>query len=250
MTDDERELYLLHSRLPGHRKKIMQSQRIIADALKVMRNPYVSLSWGKDSEALVHLVIQQAPNILVLFVNSGYAYPETYELRDRLVSEWNLNYKEISSKNAEWYDYLKERGLCVELGPRPGIRNKVKHIEQATKENDGVFFGLRKDESNGRRINLLMRSSLYQTKDGKWHCAPLANWSARDVWAYIISNELPYNGVYDHCDDDFPRESLRNGSWITTVGANYSGRIFWLRRYYPRLYNEFVKHFPEIKSYS
>src|SRR5690606_35979235 len=92
----------------------------------------------------------------------------------------------------------------------------------------GQFLGLRKEESNGRRISLLKRSPIYQMQDGMWKCCPLADWTAKDVWAYIVTRNLPYPKFYDYDKFGQNREWIRSSSWITTDGAAEKGRLGWL----------------------
>lgn len=54
----------------------------------------------------------------------------------------------------------------------------------------GVVFGRRREENTVPR-------PLYQTKDGRWQCHPIHNWSTANVWQYIEDNALPYPGIYD-----------------------------------------------------
>jgi 3'-phosphoadenosine 5'-phosphosulfate sulfotransferase (PAPS reductase)/FAD synthetase len=111
----------------------------------------------------------------------------------------------------------------------------------------GVFLGIRKDESVGRRWNLTVRTPLYQV-NGFWHCCPLADWTYRDVFAYLISNNIQYPAFYDFEDMGMTREWIRNSSWVSTDGAA-KGQIAWLRKHYPKQYKELSARFPEVKGY-
>jgi phosphoadenosine phosphosulfate reductase len=91
-------------------------------------------------------------------------------------------------------------------------------------------------------------SVLSPIKNGLWKANPLANWSFKDVWAYIISNGLKYPGFYDKTGLGITREWIRNSSWCTTDGAE-RGHIVWLKYYYPELYQKLVKAFPIVSRY-
>lgn len=54
----------------------------------------------------------------------------------------------------------------------------------------GVVFGRRREENT-------VPKPLYQTKDGRWQCHPIYDWSTANVWQYIEQNGLPYPGIYD-----------------------------------------------------
>ncbi len=114
---------------------------------------------------------------------------------------------------------------------------------------NGVFLGLRKEESQGRQMSLTIRSPIYQMKSGFWKCCPLANWTGKDVWAYIISKDLVYPEFYNFTALGDSREWIRSASWVTTDGAN-KGRLVWLKYYYPQYYRQLLREFPEVGRYA
>lgn len=58
---------------------------------------------------------------------------------------------------------------------------------------DLAFVALRAEESVKRRLRIRAGRSLGPITE----CWPLASWSWRDVWAYIVTNDLPYLSLYD-----------------------------------------------------
>lgn len=235
--------------------RLEKCRQTIRHGLEVMQKPYLSCSWGKDSVLTLWLVRQVNESIPVVFMDSGYAFPETYQLRDRLLAEWNIqNYIEIPP-NIDYFDLCQIYGL-------PGIdrtdatQKKVVDLLKKNKANswaqghgyDGHFWGLRADESRGRRVLLRKNGLLYQGKTGLWRCSPIGWLSTREVWDIIFEQEIPYSGIYDRTQL-IPREKIRNSGWLTTDGAA-DGRIVWLKRHYPELYFRLVAEFPQVKSYT
>ena len=51
----------------------------------------MSTSFGIQSAVLLHLVTQQIPNIKVIFIDTGYLFPETYALAEELTKRLDLN---------------------------------------------------------------------------------------------------------------------------------------------------------------
>ncbi|HTB63047.1 MAG TPA: phosphoadenosine phosphosulfate reductase family protein, partial [Opitutales bacterium] len=51
----------------------------------------LSTSFGIQSAVMLHLVTQIAPEIPVVFVDTGYLFPETYKFADDLTKRLNLN---------------------------------------------------------------------------------------------------------------------------------------------------------------
>jgi phosphoadenosine phosphosulfate reductase len=113
---------------------------------------------------------------------------------------------------------------------------------------DGVFMGLRRQESRARKIFLGKCGEMHLTKyDGLWHINPLADWQAEDVWAYITSQGLPYNAVYDKTKFQ-GRDWLRTTPWAGGHGKE-EGRFQFLKYYYPEIWNEFRRRFPNVSAY-
>jgi len=112
---------------------------------------------------------------------------------------------------------------------------------------DGSFIGLRREESNNRNRLFTMRGNLYFAKTrGEWACHPLEKWTSKDVWAYIVKNNLPYNELYDFAPEG--RELARNGAMFGTRSARY-GRLVFFKKMYPDLFNQFASEFPEVRAY-
>src|ERR1700722_2944998 len=51
----------------------------------------LTCSFQAEDVLLLHLTRELRPNIPVLFLDTGYHFAETYEYRDRIAADWNLN---------------------------------------------------------------------------------------------------------------------------------------------------------------
>ncbi len=216
--------------------------RWVTSGLEIIKRPYLSCSWGKDSTFLVWLVLRHQPHIPVVFVDSGYCLPDTYAIRDRLVDEWGLNYEEVPAA-VDYLDVVKDWGLS-DITRRGQDQQKVVALLKKdpmvawAHEHGytGLFWGLRADESARRRATSRVHGPLFHAKHADlWRCAPLAWLTGHELWYLIDSLEIPYNTLYDKTLLQ-PRELIRNSGWLTTDGARTKGRIVWLRHYYPDLY--------------
>jgi phosphoadenosine phosphosulfate reductase len=227
---------------------------IIERGLLEMRQPYLSCSWGKDSVFLLWCMLKVKPDIPVVYMSSNYAFPETYALRDRLVEAWNLNYIEIPAINNP--DLVKEYGM-PDINRTASQQNKVVNMLKKERANswshdhgyDGSFWGIRADESRGRKMLIKHKGELFRANDGLWRCSPLAYVRIRELWWMIDHYQVPYSAVYDKTLF-FPREQIRNGGWMTTDGAGLFGRIAWLKHYYPEQYKILVELNPQVRSYT
>ena len=83
--------------------KILRANQLIASELKSSKKPMVACSFGKASIVTLHLVRQFCKKAIVCFHNTMCQYPETYEYRDLIISEWDIeNYYETSPLKTFW----------------------------------------------------------------------------------------------------------------------------------------------------
>jgi phosphoadenosine phosphosulfate reductase len=159
-------------------------------------NPVLTSSFGAQSAIMLHLVSRQSANIPVVLIDTGYLFPETYRFVDELVERLDLNLKVYRPEVSSAWQEVRHGKLWQE--GVDGIRrynqaNKVKPMETALRELQvGTWFsGLRRSQSvSRRRISVLQRHG--QTV--KVH--PLADWSNRDLHAYLKEYELPYHPLW------------------------------------------------------
>jgi phosphoadenosine phosphosulfate reductase len=258
MRDDEKMLYLLHSRVNSFQSRLSSARTIIKSGLGKMKRPYASMSFGKDSTVMIHLLLSVIPDLKVMYVNCGEwdEWPDTPRVKDEFLSRFPCEFIELHGPSIiEFYRQVgiytqDEEATKAERQAQREYGNslaKILDAEAYTRKFDGTFIGLRKEESDNRRRLFAMRGTVYYAKTRHlWACHPLAYWSARDVWAYIAKYNLPYNELYDL--DPQGREIARNGAMIGTRSARY-GRMVFLKRIYPDWFNRLVAEFPEARCY-
>ena len=201
-----------------YEEKINYTKTIVRDAIGTFQDKIaVACSFGKDSTLIVHFALQVDPKIKILFSNTGVEYKETYQFRDFLVKEWNLNYHETQPIKSFWdcvkeYGYPKRRsdykrrkkGNKAKTGT-PQCCHYLKERPSALwyKENgiEAVMLGITWDESYQRRFMLMRYGDYYRTKRSvpyaMYKIHPIAFWKTDEVWRYIRENNIPYNKIYD-----------------------------------------------------
>lgn len=207
---------------------------------------------------MVHLLLSLEPSLPVMYVNCGEwdEWPDTLRVKREFLARFPCEFIELSGPSI--IEFYREAGLYIQdeeidraarqAQRRYGESLGVALDDEAIRRGfDGAFIGLRKEESNNRARLFAMRGSLYYAETRKlWACHPLVYWSARDVWAYIVKYDLPYNELYDLAPQG--REMARNGAMLGTRSARY-GRLTQIKRMYPEWFNRFAAEFPEVRSY-
>lgn len=178
--------------------ELLQPQARIRWAIDLFGDKLVlSSSFGVQAAVLLHMVTREKPDIPVIFIDTGYHFPETYlfveTLRQRL--ELNLHvYQPLITAARQETLY----GKRWEMGA-PGIieynkMNKVEPMNRALNELGAHAWitGLRREQSSTREQldYLALQGRTYK-------CHPILEWSNRDIYNYLRDNELPYHPLWE-----------------------------------------------------
>lgn len=247
--ETQRKMDLLHSRTLEFRSVVASAQQTIHHALQHMKKPYISFSGGKDSLVMLHMILEQKQDLPVIYWDADASYPDTDEFLNRLAIQWKLDFKRI--KTEPMLNIFRKYGINhPQIEEKTMIATVYRPIAKLMKQYhfDGVFVGLREEESFGRRQLIKHKGQTFWNKyQHVTECLPVAYFRTEDIWAYITSRNLPYNSVYDHtamC----PRNEIRV-SYYCGESAREFGRFVWLKKEYPDLYNRFAAEFPEVREW-
>jgi phosphoadenosine phosphosulfate reductase len=164
-------------------------------------NPQVracfTCSFQAEDVIVLHLLRKRLPDIPVLFLETGYHFPETYEFRDQLTRDWGLNLVNVIPKqtvgeqeSALGILYREEPTKCCQL-------RKVDPLLESLQPFDTWFTGLRREQSPTRRN--LKKAEIHNLPTGKAlaKVSPLADWTWGQVWEYTAAHKLSYLPQYD-----------------------------------------------------
>lgn len=167
---DERTA-LLFAKTNQFNRLVKMTSGFIKWALQRVEKPYLACSFGKDSAVMLHLVLQQRPDIDVRFIR-WQNETDLIDNYDEVIQQWNLtNLNQIELVRSSLSDKRKER--------------------YQTSSYDSYFIGLRQSESTARRITLKKDGMFYKSKAGIIRISPLSDWQDHDIAAYVFSKKLP-----------------------------------------------------------
>jgi phosphoadenosine phosphosulfate reductase len=175
----------------------LQAEHWIDEALAAIGAECVTCSFQAECVALVHMLVARRPDIPVLFLDTGYHFPATYEYRDRIAAQWKLNLVNLLPKLTV-PQQESQFGILYQSQPDRccGMR-KVEPLFGALESYDTWFTGLRREQSKSR-VNLQPLDD-FTLPTGKHlrKVSPLADWSTRDVWAYLKQYDIPLLPLYN-----------------------------------------------------
>lgn len=197
------------------KRKVLEAEKIIQSAQKLPGKKYVAFSGGKDSAALLHLLMKFDSEILIYHYYRYKFMPEEFENESIRIAKELGGHNFYIVKGGDTY-----RKLFGEIIPR--LYAKGYRIS---------FIGLRKDESITRRNRINSNRSLSKIKE-IW---PIQNFDWRDVWAYLFHNNIPIHSAYKKYGPIMGWDHVRFVNFFNPKhdiygGPNIDGMLLWRLR--------------------
>ena len=146
---------------------------------------------------LVDLLIAQEPDIPVLFLETGYHFPETYAYRDQMAERMRLNLINLTA-TLTVAQQESQFGILYESAPDRccGMR-KVEPLFRGLQDYGVWFTALRRDQSPTR--SKLEPVDHFRLASGKQllKVSPLADWTNAEVWSYLKRRDIPVLPLYE-----------------------------------------------------
>lgn len=150
----------------------------------------VACSMAADT-ILPALVSQSIPDVDVLFLETGFHFPETHQTRDALASQWPVTVIDVlPTLSVEQQDeqhgprlYERDPGACC------GIR-KVEPLARALSGYDAWVTGIRREDNALRASAQLLE---WDPTHQMVKLNPIAAWSFEDVLDFATSHGVPVN---------------------------------------------------------
>ena len=181
----------------------------------------LACSFGSEDVALVDMVSKLRPGARVFYLDTNVLFPETYELIDQVKAKYDVHLEQflplltLEEQATQRGDALwtSDPDACC------GIR-KVEPLKRALGTMQAWITGIRREQAPTRANAKMVE---WDAKFGLVKFNPLAAWTEKDVWNYIMDNGVPYNPLHDqgypsigctHCTRAVkPGEDPRAGRW-------------------------------------
>jgi phosphoadenosine phosphosulfate reductase len=192
-------------------------REVIVRTLGQAEIPCITSSFQAECVVLTHMLREVRPDIPVLFLDTFHHFPQTLAYRDELSERWGLNLINLRAGTPSvglWQAESTE--ACCK-------RHKVEPLFSALEGYDTWFTALRRDQSPSRAN--LKEEEPFKLPSGKsiTRVAPIAGWTAKDVWAYAKQYEIPLLSLYElgytsigcePCTElPFDPDNPRSGRW-------------------------------------
>lgn len=220
MNDLEERKFRLHAETDAHQDRVAQAEAWIAETFGRFSNPCLNYSGGKDSLVLLHLVADAC----------GYSDVPVYHFDNgllRVPGSDDFVRESVDRIGGDLYVRTSESANNPEmvLEEGHGYNGFWGQYWSLAEEHgwDARILGIRGDESAQRRDRF---DSTGERAPINWHedapaAAPIHHLSTRDVWAYIVANDLQYHEIYDKQGALYGGMESRGNRLVTLYDAEF-----------------------------
>jgi phosphoadenosine phosphosulfate reductase len=175
-------------------------QRVVAWAARQFGDELVmSSSFGAESALLIQMATAVQPRIRIVFVDTGYLFPETHRFMEELRQRFDLNIWTYRTRNdpIAWLAQAGENDPAVRRDVDACCAaNKNEPFERAMAQLKPKAWlrGIRRQQADTRADRQIVEwSRRYQC----YAVSPLLNWTRREIHAYMKQHDLPYHPLFD-----------------------------------------------------
>ena len=145
-------------------------------------HPHLSLSASMTDAVLIDLATGVEPSIEVVFIDTGYHFPETLETVERVRRQYGLNLRIMSVPHHDEELWRIDPENCCSAV-------KVGQLDRALNGKLAWMSGLRRAESDTR----LSAPVIGRDIRGLVKINPIATWTDEDVAGYVADHDVPLN---------------------------------------------------------
>jgi phosphoadenosine phosphosulfate reductase len=145
-------------------------------------SPHLCLAASMQDAVLIDLATRIDPGIEVVFIDTGYHFPETLETVEAVRKRYGLNLRMMTVAHHDEELWKVDPENCCSAV-------KVGQLDRALAGKAAWMSGLRRDEAETRARAPIVTRDLR----GLVKVNPIANWRDVDVQGYIVDHDVPVN---------------------------------------------------------
>ena len=155
----------------------------------------MATAFGPEGMTLIHMLAEIGADTPIFNLETGYQFPETLELRDRVAARYGI---EVELKrpelSVEQYEAAHGGPVYRSQPDKCCFDRKIKLLYEAVEGMDALASAIRRDQSPDRARAPIVG---WDKKFKLVKVSPLANWTKKDVWKMITDHDIPYNPLHD-----------------------------------------------------
>lgn len=181
----------------------------------------LACSFGAEDVALVDMVAKVKPAARLFYLDTNFLFDETYEVIEQVRAKYDIRMTQVLPLLTPQEQIEKHGDELWKRDPDAccGVR-KVEPLKRVLETLQAWITGIRREQSPTRANAQVIE---WDAKFNLVKINPLVAWTEKDVWTYIMENQVPYNPLHDqgypsigctHCTRAVqPGEDPRAGRW-------------------------------------
>jgi phosphoadenosine phosphosulfate reductase len=155
----------------------------------------MATAFGPEGCVILHMLAEINPKVRVFNLDTGYQFPETLELRERIAERYGIEVELVrASSNVAEYEAANGGPVYATDPDRCCHDRKLVPLRRAVEGYEAWISAIRADQSSHRARARVVG---WDAKFDLVKVNPLLNWTKRDVWAFVVTNKVPYNPLHD-----------------------------------------------------
>ncbi len=155
----------------------------------------MATAFGPEGCVILHMLAEIDPTVRVFNLDTGYQFAETLELRDRIAERYGIEVEYVrAEESVPEYESRHGGPLYVVNSDQCCRDRKIVPLRKAVAGYDAWISAIRADQSRDRSQADVVG---WDAKFGLAKINPLLRWTKRDVWAFIVTHDVPYNPLHD-----------------------------------------------------
>jgi phosphoadenosine phosphosulfate reductase len=155
----------------------------------------MATAFGPEGCVILHLLSEIDRGVRVFNLDTGYQFPETLRLRDRIAERYGIEVELVGSAQPVSAYEAANGGPVYTHDPDRCCRDrKLTPLKSAVVGYDAWISAIRADQSSHRAKASLVG---WDAKFDLVKVNPLLRWTKRDVWAFLVAHDVPYNPLHD-----------------------------------------------------
>ena len=173
-------------------------QEVLAWAVKRFHpRLLMATAFGAEGCCIIDMLSRIEPTVTFINLDTGYQFPETLAVREQIRERYGIEV-ELVRPDTTVSQYEKRHGLPVhQTDPKQCCHDrKIVPLRAALARHAPLAWisAIRKDQTEDRGVAGVVQ---WDKKFELVKVNPLLNWTKKDVWAFVVKNDVPYNPLHD-----------------------------------------------------
>ena len=155
----------------------------------------MATAFGAEGCCLLHMLAEIEPAVHVFNLDTGYQFPETLELRERILDRYGIAVEYVRpAESVADYEARHNGPLYLYQPDQCCHDRKVVPLRKALVGFDAWLSAIRRDQTEHRAAAGVIQ---WDAKFNLYKVNPLLTWTRNDVWRFIHRHDVPYNPLHD-----------------------------------------------------